>query len=156
MKKHGFVFRYLRVFLNYCLTFSASNVLIYLIMNISGRGNLMNAYVILLCSSVFSIFTCDRYAYMKKSISIDDMQLTIKRIESTMVKMKWNIEDDSERIKVFTPRFQLWFWKDRIRFYLTDMEVYISGPKEYVDRVIQLSKFPYAAFDITEVEEQNV
>jgi hypothetical protein len=103
-------------------------------------------------SFIISLLSIPNYLHTVKAIRMDDQAISTELVIRAMDKMKWKIESQTEREIIFKSSFLLPPWKERIIIKFTDTELQIGGPRECVERAIQLSNFSYGAFEISNFE----
>lgn len=103
----------------------------------------------------FSLFMLSKGIYITKGIRIDDKDIETENIIEVMDKLNWKLREENEDSIIFRSPFILGLWMDDIIVEFIDNEVHITGPREYVNRVISLSKNPYTSYEIKREKQED-
>jgi hypothetical protein len=132
---------FIKVFISFLVPLGLTNIFYVLIkrftnLKLSQNSDFYFYCFIIVISFIFTLAMFESYLFSSKSIKIDDRLLVKKNIKTVMKKMKWKTVDEDENIFTFKYPFYKEFRSFKITIRFIDTEAIISGPEQYVDKVI--------------------
>jgi hypothetical protein len=149
---------YMKQFLMWFTVYGAIQVLFFLAKEIFHRETLWGfdstgIWSFALSCLIISLATTPNYFYIAKAIRIDGKDVFYKKTVGALEKMKWKLVEERESRLVFVASLRVNPWRDKIIVRFTEKELLLYGPRIYIERILQLAKFPYGAFEISNFEQ---
>jgi hypothetical protein len=110
--------------------------------------DILSFWSLILFPLYFSLLTLSSGIYITKGIRIDDKEYEKVSIKQVMENMKWKLKEEDENTIKFRSPFNIGLWMDEMLIEFIDNEIHITGPREYVKRVIKISKYLYTPYEI--------
>ena len=155
---------YLKIFVTSLIIFTVSSASLILFQRISNE--LFNTSFIIDYSTLdFSIVIplylfCSllilfKGIYITKGIRIDDIDMEVENIMHVMDNMKWKLREENENTIIFRSPFAIGLWMDEIVVEFIDNVVHITGPRDYVNRVIKQGKYQFTSYEIKKIKQED-
>lgn len=157
INKRNHLWIYIKIFITTLIFLYTANISVTLIQKLSNfifntrfiiDYNIFDFSLIIPFYLIFSLFMLSKGIYITKGIRIEDKDIGAENIIEVMDKLNWKLREENEDTIIFKSPFILGLWMDEIIIEFIDNEVHITGPREYVNRVITLSKFSYTPYEI--------
>lgn len=117
--------------------------------------NQLRVVYIIPVALLLSLFSLSSYLYTTKAIRIEDKKIDEARIKHTMENMKWKIKEEQENLIIFISPLSVGLFKEKMTINFTEYEIYITGPRRFLETMISGAKFPYGAFEISNPKQVN-
>lgn len=109
-------------------------------------------HIALICFLPVLLIT-PNYFYIAKAVRLDERTVFYEKTAAALKKMKWKLVEEQENRFIFAASFWVAPWRDKIIVRFTEKELLLYGPRTYVERILELAKFPYGAFEISNFDQ---